>query len=350
MPNLPRKFTAWPEQASALSLDDLIKAYEGGWQGAVRDPASEEALRHDFAQQTGYSSLGDLATSRGWADSGAGKLVLCHHIAESVWPGMFPGDRQTVGSCVSHGQAKSLSVTLACEIVANRPDPLTGKMEGKPDVPAEGIQSGVVHPSPIYWARGYNGHGWSCSTAARVVVNEVGIVLCKNYQELGVDLTNVTNRTETLYGSRKPPEEWQKEFALHRVASAAELSSFEEVRDALYNGYGINTCGSEGFSSQRDENGVSRRSGSWAHSMAVTSVDDRKEIKSKYGEPLVLVQNSWEKWNGGPRRILGTNIDIPEGSFWARWSDVKRRYFVAFSNVAGWPPQKLPHLRPSFPE
>jgi hypothetical protein len=75
--------------------------------------------------------------------------------------------------------------------------------------------------------------------------------------------------------------------------------------------------------------------------MAYTGVDDRDEVKAKYGGPLVLIQNSWGEFNSGPRRIMGTNIDIPIGSFWARWSDISRRYMCAFSSVAGWPARDI---------
>jgi hypothetical protein len=79
----------------------------------------------------------------------------------------------------------------------------------------------------------------------------------------------------------------------------------------------------------------------WAHALAYLGVDDRPEIIERYGEPLVLVQNSWGQWNDGGRKILGTNINIPVGSFWAKWSDLKNRYMIAFSSVSGWPPKKL---------
>lgn len=342
MANPRPKFTAWPEQHGDLSAVELHAAYNGGWIGAREDKAAEEELRQLTRDTCGHVNLEEIAHANGWADSAAGKLVLSFLHAEHLWPGCLPGDRQTVGSCVSHSTAKALLITLACEIVAGQPDPLTGMLEGPPEVPAEGIASGVIAPQPIYWARGYSSHGWSCPTAAKVAVNKVGCVVMQNYSELGVDLTNVDRRTETLYGSKQPPEAWQTEFAKHRVASAAECNSFEEIRDSLANGYGVTSCGSEGFSSKRNEDGVSERSGSWAHAMAYVGADDRPETHSKYGGPLVLVQNSWEAWNSGPQQIRGTNWSIPVGSFWARWDHVKRRYAAAFANVAGWPPQKLP--------
>lgn len=336
---IPTGFSFWPEQHREL---DIRAAYESGMVGAWKDPDAENELRETAIATGGYASVGDAASANGWAGSGAGKLVLPFLCVTKLWPKAFPGDAQTVGSCVSHGTKNGILISLACEIVAGKPDETTGQIEGVPDVPPEGEASGVLNPAPIYWQRGYNGHGWSCPTAANVVVKTAGCVVARKYDDLGVDLTNVNRSIETMYGARKPPEAWQAEFAKHRIRTAADVDAFEPLRDALANGYGISSCGSEGFSSTRNEDGVSNRRGSWAHAMAYIGADDRSEIKQKYGEPLVLVQNSWGPWNSGSRRILGTTIDIPIGSFWARWSDIKRRYMVAFSGVAGWPARKLP--------
>ena len=57
--------------------------------------------------------------------------------------------------------------------------------------------------------------------------------------------------------------------------------------------------------------------GTWHHAQLFHSYDDRPETVQKYGQPLVCWQNSWSRWNSGPRRVRGTTIDIPHGSFWA---------------------------------
>lgn len=75
--------------------------------------------------------------------------------------------------------------------------------------------------------------------------------------------------------------------------------------------------------------------------------DDRPEIHKAYGEPLILVLNSWGRFNSGPTRVLGTSFDIPQGSFWARWSHVKNRRCIAFSAVNGWPQKNLPPFKVS---
>jgi hypothetical protein len=82
--------------------------------------------------------------------------------------------------------------------------------------------------------------------------------------------------------------------------------------------------------------------------MSIIGADDRKEIHQKYGGPLVLLLNSWGRFNAGPRKVLGTDIEIPEGSFWARWKDVARREYIAYSGVNGWPARTLPDFDPGF--
>lgn len=343
MPDIPN-FQAWPENTVPLNTPDLIhRAYAAGWRGCYPNPEAKERVAARLLSAYGYASVSDAAHANGWADVGAGKLVTPFIYAMKIWPGCFPGEAQQVGSCVSHGTTKAALITLACELAVGKPDPLTGKLEGAPDVPAASIKTGVLHPSPLYWSRGYSGDGWSCSEAAERIVDSVGLVIAQNYPELGVDLSHVTSKIEHLYGSRKPPEEWQTTFAQHKIHSSAEVGTFEEIRDVLFNGYGVSHCGGEGFSSNRNEDGVSRRSGSWSHCMSYIGADDRDTTKQKYGEPLLLVQNSWgPDWIDGPRRIMGTDIDIPEGSFWARWSDLKRRDAYAFSNVQGWPARTMP--------
>ena len=165
------------------------------------------------------------------------------------------------------------------------------------------------------------------------------------YEGIGIDLTSYSGSLAGKYGRSRPPKEIADALDNNLIRTATRVDGPEQLRDLLKQGYGVTSCGSEGFSDTRDENGVSSRRGSWAHAMAYIGFDDRAETIAKYGGPLVLVLNSWGRWNGGPRRIMGTNIDIPEGSFWVRWKDVKSRSMYAFSSVNGWPQKDLPPIK-----
>ena len=121
MPEIPI-FNSWPENFAALSPAELVHAYGSRrFRGCIKDPAGEELIRAEFQAETGFGSLGDLATSKGWADSAAGQLVYHVHLTEQLFPGWLPGDRQTVGSCVSHGTCKAATYTLLCELIAAKP-------------------------------------------------------------------------------------------------------------------------------------------------------------------------------------------------------------------------------------
>jgi hypothetical protein len=74
--------------------------------------------------------------------------------------------------------------------------------------------------------------------------------------------------------------------------------------------------------------------------MGLAGFDDRPETHRKYGQGLVLVVNSWAKWNSGSRKVLGTDLLIPEGCFWALADNLDRCQCIALSSVAGWPRRK----------
>lgn len=333
---IPKGSQYWPAQSVDLPQSLLVRMYEDGYVGAWRDPDAKERFRatHEMGA--------DIAYGNGWAGSGEGELVVPFVFHAQTFPGCWPGPAQDRGDCVSHSTKNAALLSLICEVVVGGADPVSGKLEGLPEVSAEGIKEGVLSTEAVYWWRGHGGDGWSCDHAAEVVTEQSGLWLRQNYPEFGFDLTHYSGSTAGKWGSRNPPDNILQFGKQHLARKATELQSFEELRDFLHNGYGVSSCGGEGFSSTRNEDGVSSRRGGWSHAMAYLGVDDRDATKSKYGGPLVLVQNSWAVWNSGPRTIMGTNIEIPEGSFWARWSDVQNRDMHAFSSIDGWPARDLP--------
>jgi hypothetical protein len=364
LPYFPKKdFADWPEDATELKTKEVIRLYKHGFAGAKYDPDALARFRSVMAEPDG-----DLVAHKyGLADTGAGKLVLAFvHVLE-MFPGCWPGRQgQARGDCVSWSTRNAALGTMVCDIVAGKPDEVSGKREEKPDVPPEGVADGVLSSEAIYWYRGYDGDGWHCPDAATVACKRGGVVLRKDYPELGVNLTTYSGGMAGKYGRRSPPAPLEDMTNDHLIHTATDLNSLEACRDFLFNGYFVSTCGGEGLSEKRDENGVSRRSGSWAHAMAYIGVDDRDWAKQTYGGPLVLDLNSWAKWNNGPRDIYDSakyvpaakkkeweakgivnpatgNILIPEGSCWVRYSEMRNREMIAFSGVNGFPMKTLPY-------
>ena len=327
------------------SVFDVASAYERGFIGAYAPEPEAAAQFRMYIQAQGGTPDGRMACQQyGLENSGKGKLSVPFMEILKLYPDSLPGPAQGRGDCVSHSSKNAGLGTMCCEVTAGKPDAVTGKLEGAPEVSDAGRLAGVLSTEAIYNFRNHGGDGWSCLEAANVMVKDSGLWVRKNYPEIDVDFTQYSARNAGIYGSRTPPESWTKIGREHLVQTATEVEDYETLRDLLANGYCVSSCGGESFSDTRDENGVSNRTAKgWAHAMSYLGIDDRDEIKELYKEEhgLVLVQNSWGQWNEGPRKIYKTNIEIPHGAFWARWSDVKNRYMVAFSGVNGWPPKKL---------
>jgi hypothetical protein len=362
---LGKGFSFWPEAAKVSAIKDIIEMYSNGFAGAYGEPEEREALIAENRALTGFGSIEEAATANNWAGSGQGKLVIPFvHVVEA-YPGCWPGPGQARGDCVSWSQKNACLGSMVCEVVGNRPDEETGVAERLPEVSREGIKNGVLSTEAIYWWRRHGGDGWSCSAACRVTQRESGLWLRQDYDDLGIDLTTYSGSLAGKFGVKPPTGKIAEAGKLHLARAFAEARLAAARRDALANGYFGSTCGMEGFSSERDSNGVSRRSGSWAHAMASIAFDDRPEIIKLYGDSLELILNSWAIWNKGPRDIFQSarfvppskrklwesidivnpvtgNIMIPKGSFWARSRDVANREWLAVSSVNGWPRQLLP--------
>jgi len=338
---LPRQFKFWPDDKIS-SPAEIRALYEQGYAGAFQDPVATEKFE-SFIDRQSFGNLNgaEVANANGLAGSGEGRLIIPFTFVEKLLPGCWPGAAQERGDCVSHSTKNAALLTMVCDIVSGKPDEVTGKMEGLPEIDPMGIKQGALSTEAIYWYRGYSGDGWSCEDAARVACEESALWPRRDYPELGVNLTKYSGSLAGKYGRSAPPSNFTSEGQKHLIRTSTRVRG-KEVRDFLANGYGISSCGGEAWSATRDANGFSKRSGRWSHALGIIGYDDRDIIKAIYGQALWLILNSWGKWNSGPRRILGTEIDIPEGSFWALESACVNRSNLAFSGASGWPAKSLP--------
>ena len=292
---------------------DLLNAYRNGFDGAICDPEETAEL------------LGKLKTPLFGAaahtlyGAGEGKLSLPFLSLLKFDPAFGPSERQTTGDCVSHATRNAIDVTRAVEI----------------DIKGES-EDFIVRSATeaIYQSRGHKRQGMTCSGAAKYTHEKGGILLRKDYGE--VDLSTYNSK---LGANHKIPKSiYIDEASKHRVETISMITTIEEARDALANGYGISVCSGYGFSSRRDSKGVAKRSGGWSHAMAWIACDDTRE---RLNETLFLVQNSWGKWNSGPRVH-----NQPEGSFWIREKDARgmlaSKGSWVFSDVDGFPARDLP--------
>ena len=319
-----------------MSNFDPLDAYSRGLAGCRPNPQADEQFADSIIRKGGNPDGSDVAHEWEFADAGKGKLILLSPVVDSVFPGCWPGPTQLWGDCVGKGCANSLLTSLALEINDGRPDEVTGHVEVAPELPRDGILNVPVASESLFAWRGFDDDGWFCSAAAQTATTR-GFLVRKPYPELGFDLTRYTEQTIRLGGKKLPGDKWLAESSKHIARTATFLKGREAARDFLFQGYGIFNCSSMGFDRTRNEDGFSRQIGTWQHSQCYIGYDDRPETHQKYGQALVCWLNSWNKWNKGPRKVRGTDLEIPEGAYWALASTIDRAQNIALSSVAGWP-------------
>ena len=292
---------------------DLLNAYRDGFQGSVCNPEETAELlaklKTPLFGATAYRLYG----------SGEGKLSLPFKSLLKFDPNFGPSERQTTGDCVAHSTRNAVDITRAVEIDINK-EPESFEARGANEA--------------IYQSRGHRGQGMTCSSAAKYVHSKGGVLIRKDYGKVHLSKYN-----SDLGARHKIPSSiYTTEAKKHQVKTISLITTVQEARDALSNGYAISVCSGYGFSSRRDNKGIAKRSSGWNHAMAWIACDDTNK---RFKETLFLVQNSWGKWNSGPRVH-----DQPEGSFWIRERDARgmlaQQGAWVFSDVDGFPARSLP--------
>lgn len=296
---------------------ELLNEYKNGLKAVKCDPEELKELLGELKMPLFGAGAYQLQKS------GDGKLSLPFKSLLKYDPKFGPSESQESGDCVSHSTRNAIDVTRAVEI------DIHGEAESF-------ITRGATEA--IYGARGWAGEGMTCSGATKFVHENGGIILRQNYPELGLDFSTYDVKKGIGWGRRGVPSSIANEAKNHQVKTASLITTVQEARDALSNGYAISVCSQQGFSSRRDKYGIAAAKGTWYHAMAWVASDDTREV---YNETLFLVQNSWGKWNAGPKRH-----GQPDGSFWIR-EKVARKMLSAqgswvYSNIDGFPAKDLP--------
>lgn len=154
-----------------------------------------------------------------------------------------------------------------------------------------------------------------------------------------------------LWGWRGVPREMKEKGARRLIKSVCQPRSFEDVADAVVNGYGVTVCSDIGFGpsctqSLRDRDGVVRAEGEWHHQMAITGYCSDLDGRG----PALLEDQSYGPDN--PKGPLGL-YPIPSYSFWVLKEDAERQISCGdtwiYSGISTWPvryhsiPKSSPH-------
>lgn len=260
-------------------------------------------------------------------DSGAGKTVLLYEPIIKLL-GRFPIHKQEIGDCVSHGWGLAVDILKAVEIVIGN--------ENEKFL-AETATEFIYHTSRVDIGGGQLGNeDGSLGAWAAKAVQEQGIVARLKYSN--VDLSSYSGSRAKEWGSPRAsiPSDVDAAGREHPVKTVSLVTSYEESRDAIANGYPVPVCSMQGFSETRDADGFARPQGQWAHCMCFIAVDDNAR------RPGLLCANSWgPDWISGPKRL-----NQPDGTFWVDAATVnnmlRQRDSFAVSSFQGYPARKLP--------
>lgn len=263
-------------------------------------------------------------------DSGAGKKALWYRMYEKVTGKPLTPHYQGIGDCVGHGFGKGVDL-LTCHQI----DILKRREKWIADCSTEwiyGVSRCEVGGQFGSWSDGSTGV-WAAEA-----VSEYGILLRQPYP--GFDFTHYDAEVAKQFGAKGGPDSLEPLAKAHPVQTVALVHSWEECRDAIYNGHMVAMCSNLGFGDgqeTRDSEGFLRRNRSpWYHCMALVAVDD------EYSRPGALAFNSWgPDWVKGPKRH-----DQPEGSFWIDAEHIdnamKQGDSIAMSTYKGYPSVVVP--------
>lgn len=261
-------------------------------------------------------------------DSGKGKIVILTDALAKLNGGVFPLNTQTIGSCVGDAYSKGVEVLTAVEVMVKKePEQWPGAL-----VAVEWIYGA----SRVIQGKGSLGPGdGSIGAWAQAAVKENGTLLRKVYGKY--DLTQYSGQRIKSWGGRDFPHELESIADEHPVQTTALVTTYEEARDSIVNGYPVIICSNRGFNSVRDSKGFLRPQGTWNHAMLLAGIDDYD------ARPGGLIVNSWgPSWVSGP-----TRHNQPEGSFWAD-ADVidkmlRQKDSYSLSSFKGYPSQEINH-------
>jgi len=293
---------------------ELIKAYENGYNATIFDNKEND----NVLQHLKYPIFGDAAQNI--KGSGLGKIALPYKLVRKYDKNFASDENQLTGDCTSHGCRNATTISLVSDIEER--------------LETEGY-AGRLATEVIYGYRGHGGQGMSVARAVNFLSEIGGIALRRKYGKY--DLSKYNPQIGINWGRTGVPKSVISEINTNKVLTVSLSRAVDELRDAIYNGYGVVVGSNVGFSSKRDKNGISNPKGSWNHAMCFGGMDD---TKTRSSETLFLILNSWADWNSGPKAY-----DQPDGSFWitATVADkmIRQRQTWVIGNVNGFPAKSV---------
>ena len=234
--------------------------------------------------------------------------------------------KQQLGDCVGHAYSLAVDI-LNCVQIALKNKPYKWRQVASPE---------FIYAGSREVGDNLDGPQGSNGVYASEFIKEYGILIRQMY--LGMyDLREYDPAIAKEWGKDGLPSALKLLSKLHPVKTVAKITSYDQARDSIANGYPVAICSSQGFCKKcgRDKEGFIHPVGRWMHAMLLAGIDDKSDRKGG------LLLNSWgAHWVSGPLQP-----GQPAGSFWVEketldkmlaWGDS-----YSLSNYRGYRRQKL---------
>jgi hypothetical protein len=287
-----------------------------GWMG-------EDAAR--AAYEKNRASFGDFRI-RGGRDLSAGVTVKLWEAAQKVLGKHIKSYKQEIGDCVSFGAANAVMYLTVSEIALG-----TANWEFH-----EVYQPWIYGTSRCDIGGQHDYSDGSTGAWAAKAVKQLGILF---YDDEGVPAYSGNVAKE--WGYSGPPKKFYPVAKDNPVKTVAQISSFDDVVEAVGNGYACTIASDVGFEGDGNMQGRIQdgrcwgvRGGSWGHQMSIIAVD------TNGSRPAAFIMNSW-----GPSCWSEQPDGAPKGGFWADakyiTEIVQQGDSYAFSAFDGWPGREI---------
>ena len=241
---------------------------------------------------------------QGGDDKDAFLWLAYEKVTGSPWQ---PHDQDGTGCCVGEGNSGAVEIGSAVEIA------LGDVQQEYKHISAAALYALAREVGDMLGS----GDGAVGADAAKALMTR-GAISCEEANDSnGRDSTAKAHASlAKKWGRVGLPKELKTLAAEHKVKTASQVRTPEEVRAALTNGYPVTICSSVGFEGgggfKRDADGFCKMGGSWPHCMFVGGY--RKDKRA------FLVFQSW-----GPNMPPGPkSLGQPDGTFWITWDAMQR--------------------------
>ena len=257
-----------------------------------------------------------------------GKKLMLYEVTRKVLGKDTDNYPQEIGDCVSFGAKNACEYLMATEKLMKG-----DREEWQPIFPPYLYGTGRV-----FIGRGQlNGSDGSLGSWMADAVIKYG-VLRANFP----DVPKYSGRVASKWGDTPGPDKkFVEEGKLHPVKSAAQIKNWDDLRDAIINGYPCTTASDIGYSMEPSSDGFHRQTDSWGHQMCIIGIDDGYKNGS---DPYAIILNSWGDCHGH-LKDFDNGDPLPVGVLRVRRKDmekhIRQEETFAYSNFDGFPEQLI---------